>query len=205
MVRLPRNEKQTYWLNSRPQMWPMVWIYQIVTGVTSVVGVPSTHLVWEIKMNIKLVCHYCVSVALLWCHNGHNSVSNHQRLYCLLNRFYEHRSKKTSKLRVTGLCAGNSPGTSKFPVTRKMFPFDDVIMAFGGTGWPSSGVAHAQSNDQEQWQDFCFSVHGLPDSKVHGANMGPIWGRQDPGGPHVGPMNLAIWATVSYKNQALLS
>ena len=46
MVRLPRNEKQTYWLNSRPQMWPMVWIYQIVTGVTSVVGVPSTHLVY---------------------------------------------------------------------------------------------------------------------------------------------------------------
>ena len=32
-----------------------------------------------------------------------------------------------------------------------------------------------------------------PDSKVRGANMGPIWGRQDPGGPHVGPMNLAIW------------
>ena len=32
-----------------------------------------------------------------------------------------------------------------------------------------------------------------PDSKIHGANMGPIWGRQDPGGPHVGPMNFAIW------------
>ena len=32
-----------------------------------------------------------------------------------------------------------------------------------------------------------------PDSKVHGANMRPIWGRQDPGGPHVGPMNLDIW------------
>ena len=32
-----------------------------------------------------------------------------------------------------------------------------------------------------------------PDNKVHGANMGPIWGQQDPGGPHVGPMNLAIW------------
>ena len=31
-----------------------------------------------------------------------------------------------------------------------------------------------------------------PDSKVHGANMGPIWGRQDPGGPHVGPMNFVI-------------
>ena len=23
--------------------------------------------------------------------------------------------------------------------------------------------------------------------------MGPTWGRQDPGGPHVGPMDLAIW------------
>ena len=32
-----------------------------------------------------------------------------------------------------------------------------------------------------------------PDSKVHGANMGPIWSQQDPGGPHVGPMNFAIW------------
>ena len=31
------------------------------------------------------------------------------------------------------------------------------------------------------------------DSKVHGANMGPIWGRQDPGGSHVGLMNFAIW------------
>ena len=36
-------------------------------------------------------------------------------------------------------------------------------------------------------------IESYPDSKVHGANMGPIWGRQDPGGPHVGPMNFAIW------------
>ena len=27
--------------------------------------------------------------------------------------------------------------------------------------------------------------------------MGPIWGRQDPGGPHVCPMNFAIWAAAS--------
>ena len=33
----------------------------------------------------------------------------------------------------------------------------------------------------------------IPDSKGQGANMGPIWGRQDPGGPHVGPMNFSIW------------
>ena len=34
------------------------------------------------------------------------------------------------------------------------------------------------------------------DSKVYGDNMGPIWGRQDPGGLHVGPMNFVIWGTV---------
>ena len=37
----------------------------------------------------------------------------------------------------------------------------------------------------------------IPDSKVHGANRGPIWGRQYPGGPHIGPMNLAIWELFS--------
>ena len=29
--------------------------------------------------------------------------------------------------------------------------------------------------------------------------MGPIWGRQDPGGPHVGPMNFAIWDPMAIK------
>ena len=28
--------------------------------------------------------------------------------------------------------------------------------------------------------------------------MGPIWGRQDPGGPRVGPMNFAIWVKMSF-------
>ena len=36
-----------------------------------------------------------------------------------------------------------------------------------------------------------------PNSKVHVANMGPIWGRQDPGGPHVGPMDVVIWVASS--------
>ena len=42
-------------------------------------------------------------------------------------------------------------------------------------------------------------VHqNYPDSKVDGVNMGPIWGRQDPGGPHVVPINLAIWEALFY-------
>ena len=48
-------------------------------------------------------------------HNGRCSVSNHQPHDCLLNRLFRRRSKKTTELRVTGLCAGNSPGTGEFP------------------------------------------------------------------------------------------
>ena len=33
----------------------------------------------------------------------------------------------------------------------------------------------------------------FPESKVHGANVGHTWGRKDPGGPHVGNINFAIW------------
>ena len=102
--------------------------------------------------HVAIVCQICSP--LQWRHNEHNGVSNHRRLDCLLNRLFRHRSKKTLKLRVTGLCAGNSPGPvnspHKGPVTRKMFPFDDVIMAavrlsqrsIYGQNAPVSGVNH---------------------------------------------------------------
>ena len=79
---------------------------------------------------------------LQWRHNERDGVSNHRRLDCLLNCLFRRRSKKTSKLRVTGLCEGNSSLTCEFPAvtgefpaqkptTRNMFPFDDVIMKTG--------------------------------------------------------------------------
>ena len=37
------------------------------------------------------------------------------------------------------------------------------------------------------------NTHAIPDSKIDGANVGLTWVRQDPGGPHVGHANLAIW------------
>ena len=73
---------------------------------------------------------------LQWRHNQCNSVSNHRRHDCLFNRLFRRRSKKTSKFRVAGFCEGNSPVTDEYfaqraiPVTRNMFPFDDVIMFF---------------------------------------------------------------------------
>ena len=47
------------------------------------------------------------------------------------------------------------------------------------------------------WITLTGPIWGVPDNKVHGANMGPIWGRQDSGGPHVGPMNFIIWGSVA--------
>ena len=58
---------------------------------------------------------WCIFCPLHWRHNGRDRVSNHQPHDCLLNRLFRRRSKKTSKLRVTGLCVGNSPGTGEFP------------------------------------------------------------------------------------------
>ena len=55
-------------------------------------------------------------IPLQWRHNGCDFVWNHQPRDCLLNRFFRLRSKKTSKLRVTGLCTGSSPGTGEFPI-----------------------------------------------------------------------------------------
>ena len=79
------------------------------------------------KFKFQLLFYSC-HCPLLRHHNGRDGVSNHQPHDCLLNRLFRRRSKKTSKLRVTGLCVGNSPHT--WPVTRKMFPFNDVIMSW---------------------------------------------------------------------------
>ena len=48
-------------------------------------------------------------------HNERSCVSNHQPHGSLLNRLFRRKSKKTSKLRITGLYVGNSPGTGEFP------------------------------------------------------------------------------------------
>ena len=73
--------------------------------------------------------HHCT---LQWRHNGCHGVSNHNPHHCLPICLFSRKSKKTTKLCIIGPCAGNSLVTvnspHKEPVTRKMFPFDDVII-----------------------------------------------------------------------------
>ena len=72
-----------------------------------------------VRGNICLVNHPpSYENTLRWRHNECNGVSNHQPRDCLFSRLFRRRSKKTSKLRVTGLCEGNSPVTGEFPAQR---------------------------------------------------------------------------------------
>ena len=98
--------------------------------------------VWWLPLHNRAYWSLCYS--LRWRHDGPDGVSNHQPPDCLRNRLFRRRSKKTSKLRVTSLSARKSPVTGEFPaqrpVTRKMFPFDDIIMLH----W-----------DDCPWEDIC--------------------------------------------------
>ena len=77
-------------------------------------------------------------IILQWRHDERDGVSNNQSHDCLLERFFRPRSKKTSVLRLVGLWGGGGGGIHRSPVnsqhkgsvTRKIFPFDDVIMKF---------------------------------------------------------------------------
>ena len=103
-------------------------------------NIPASKHIRSLRYQRDVITHPLSNFrsTLRWRHNGRDGVSNHQPHHCLLNRLFGCRSKKTSKFRVTGLCAGNSPGTvklpHKWPVTRKMFPFDDVIMSLDKLG-----------------------------------------------------------------------
>ena len=77
------------------------------------------------EMYINIVMNYN---PVQWRHNGRDGVSNHQPRDCLLNRLFRCRSKKISKLRVTGLCEGTSPKVGEFPAQR-------AINAENGSIW----------------------------------------------------------------------
>ena len=89
-------EKTHTVLNAKHIVWFMVYLWTQI------------YISW-IKLQPK------IEISLQWRHNGRGGVSNHQPHHCLLNRLSRLRSNKTLKLRVTGLCAGNSPETGEFP------------------------------------------------------------------------------------------
>ena len=96
-----------YYLNQLWLDYRRVYTSLALNGLTHI----TVFCIFGLKPKIPL---YPYTKTLRWRHNDHAGVSNHQPHGCLLNRLFRRKSKKTSKLRVTGLCAGNSPGTGEF-------------------------------------------------------------------------------------------
>ena len=116
------------------------WVGCHIVNMTC--GAASDEKLDEIWFSVGML-QWTGSSLLQWCHNERDGVWNHQHLNCLLNRLFRCRPKKTSMLCITGLCEVNfwvwvwvwvwihrwlvdSP--HKGPITRKMLPFDGVIM-----------------------------------------------------------------------------
>ena len=66
------------------------------------------------------------------------------------------------------------PNLSSDLIAFFLLPVDDLIL------WRS------------WWVNFRGMFQKFPDSKIHGANIGPTWVLSAPDGPHAGPLNLAI-------------
>ena len=105
------------------------------------IDIPSMH---EHRLEVTNLGHYNDVIT--------SAMANHQPRDCLLNRLFRRRSKKTPKLRVTGLSERNSPVT-----VTPQFPFDDfiVIKLFFDT--------------------ICFAVVGC-DSLASCDNLYLVWG-----------------------------
>ena len=96
--------------------WPLGDVAVILSVILQLIWwINILHNSCEVALRWMPVNTFDDKSTLRWRHNGRHSVSNYQPRDCLLNRLFRRRSKKTLKLRVTCLCAGNSPGTGEFP------------------------------------------------------------------------------------------
>ena len=74
-------------------------------------------------------CQHDLS-ALQWRHNERDSVSNHQPHECLLYGLFRRRYQSSASLAfVRGIHRWTVNSPHRGSVTRKIFPFDDVIMS----------------------------------------------------------------------------
>ena len=116
-----KHKCRTFFLNKHTLKWNVllaISMYRIDVYITSYGRIIVVH------------CKY--SITLQWRHNGRDGVSNDQPRHCLLNRIFRCSQRKHQSSASLAFVWGihqwpvNSP--HKWSVTRKMFPFDDVIM-----------------------------------------------------------------------------
>ena len=89
-------------------VWSVLWVSRVLC-----VSIHCLTYVWVLWLyGVSKWISKQGMASFQWRYNERDSVSNHRRLDCLLNRLITRRSKKTLKIRVTGLCV-NSPHKSQ--------------------------------------------------------------------------------------------
>ena len=121
---------------------------------------PCNEVLDHIYSQLRGISYY----ALQWRHNERDGISDHQPHDCLLNRLFRHKSKKTSKLRVTGLCAGNSPETVEFPAQRASNG-ENVSIWWRNHVWINIGSCNSFLPDDNK---------PLPEPKLVYNQLGPV-------------------------------
>ena len=132
-------------------------------------------------------------VALQWRHNGSDSVSNHQPRERLLNRLIRCRS---SNLRVTGLCAGNSPGTGEFPA--QMASCVENVSIW----WRDHGISPWNSHSTQISRNIKWSKpeHGCYGRRSWVSNVYPIL-QQSIGNGEVFILDVSLRYTIFFLKQ----
>ena len=124
--------------------------------------------------------------SLQWCHNERDGVSNHQPHDCLLNGLCRRRSKKTSKLRVTGLCE-NSPVTGEFPAQRASNSENGLCE--GNSPVTGEFPAQRASNSENGFCEGNSPVTGeFPAQRDSNSENGLCQGNSPVNSPHKGPV-----------------
>ena len=133
-----------------------------VSSTRGITGLSPEYLSDNQNLLKEYLCHTGSSrrnimlIPLQWRHNGCDGVSNHQSHHCLLNRLFRRADQRKHQgsaplAFVQGMV--NSP--HKGPVTRKMFPFDDVIMS------SHQGDICATGGSQQCFRSGHITFHGL--------------------------------------------
>ena len=136
-------------------------------------------------------------VPLPWRHNEHNCVSNHQPCDDLLNRLFRCRSKKTPKLRVTCLCAANSPVTGEF--SAQMANNEENVSCWWRHHAIEILLLHVVASNVRVLKVlsnvYRSSITNYIDHPI-ARFMGPTWGPSGADRTQMGPM-LAPWTLLS--------
>ena len=99
------------------------------------------------RMSMNQFLHHGL-LALQWRHNESDGVSNHRCDDCLLYRVFRKHQSSASLASVRGIHRSSVNSPHKGPVTRKMFPSDDVIMC---RGVPSLNMYESFSRQFSLW------------------------------------------------------